>query len=401
MFPSFHGALGETVWPRAGSAAHGRLAAWLLGDFGPTPHLELFVVMIYGILLTILAGMLIRETRRRATEIRDRDLNLLASRILQQMRSLTGDVVAGLGQYASQIESVSRAMLDASAEDRPLLQQRLVELMRQMVSVNRTLQSRLSDAELELQQQRDQLKKHEYEARTDALTGLPNRRAFDEACARSLAHWQRYGRYFTLMLLDVDSFKQFNDRFGHLAGDTVLQAVADCLKGARTTDLVCRFGGEEFAILLTETELPDALIPAERMRQALARQAVMIDGTRHRVTVSIGVATVLPGESVTGLVERADAALYAAKEAGRNRTWYHDGERTRPVEVDLPESLESTPADETLPEVELASMASVAARCYPMNDASLSGSIAELEAVCRELRRQFDSKIEGAAASVN
>jgi len=372
-------------------------AGCLLGDFGPTPHLELVIVMVYGILLTLLAGLLIRETRRKADISRDRDLNLLASRILQQMRSLTGDVVTGLGQYAAQIESVSRAIVHASAEDRPHLEQRLVELMRQMVTVNRALQARLTDTEEQLAQQRDQLARHASEARTDALTGLPNRRAFDEACARSLAQWQRYGHHFTLVLMDVDRFKQFNDQFGHLAGDAVLQAVAGGLKGGRATDTVCRFGGEEFAILLTETALPEALLPAERVRQQLAQQVVVIDGQPHRVTVSMGVATAQVDETLSSLLERADAALYAAKQAGRNCTWYHDGEQAHPAK-DAMAALPQVAGDETADGEQPSTLSLDHHRRLPLGEVGLTGSIAELEAVCRELRRQFEKKMAGPTA---
>ena len=375
------------------------VAGLLLGDYGPAPQFELVVVMVYGILLTLLAGMLIRETRRRSDLARDRDLNLLASRILQQMRSLTGDVVTGLGKYAAQIESVSRAIVHASAEDRPFLQQRLVELMQQMVSVNRALQARLNEAENQLAQQRDQLARHASEARTDALTGLPNRRAFDEACARSLAEWERFGHPFSLVLLDVDRFKQFNDQFGHVAGDTVLQAVASRLSCGRASDTVCRFGGEEFAILLNDTALPEALLPAELARQQLAQQVVMIDGKPHRVTVSVGVATVLAEETVNSLLERADAALYAAKKAGRNCTWYHDGEQSHPASAVLglmPQfATVSSAEEEAFPET----LPLESRSCYPASEASLASSIAELEAVCSELRRQFEEKMGSAAAT--
>lgn len=379
--------------------AKGALAAGcLFGNIGPTPQLELVVVMIYGILLTLLAGMLIRETRRRAEIARDRDLNLLASRILQQMRSLTGDVVTGLGKYAAQIESVSRAIVHASAEDRPFLQQRLVELMQQMVSVNRALQARLNDAESQLAQQRDLMARHASEARTDALTGLPNRRAFDEACARSLAQWERFGHPFSLVLLDVDRFKLFNDQFGHVAGDAVLRAVASGLTCGRSTDTVCRFGGEEFAILLNETALPDAILPAERARQQLAQQVVVIDGVPHRVTVSVGVATALTDETLSRLLERADAALYAAKQAGRNCTWYHDGEQAHPASVALAalphEAVGQVAGEEVLPDT----VSLEHHRCFPASEASLASSIAELEAVCTELRRQFEEKINSTAA---
>ena len=163
---------------------------------------------------------------------------------------------------------------------------------------------------------------------TDALTGLPNRRAFDERLVLETALAARYPRPLAVVMLDLDRFKDINDRHGHPAGDRVLCAVARVLdRQRRASDLVARHGGEEFAAILPHTDAPAALVWAERVRAAIAA----IPGLPASVTASLGVAAVEGPAAVTpeALVEASDRALYAAKQAGRNRVCVdgHDRER--------------------------------------------------------------------------
>ncbi|MCU0308391.1 MAG: diguanylate cyclase [Thermoleophilia bacterium] len=154
-------------------------------------------------------------------------------------------------------------------------------------------------------------------ATTDALTGLPNRRAFDERLEAEVARAGRYGRALSLALLDLDRFKAVNDRFGHLGGDAVLRGAAAILAArARVGEVVARFGGEEFAWILPEADLAAAFAAAERARAAVAAAEVPPAG---RVTISAGVASLVPGRSAADLLAAADAALYAAKEGGRDQ----------------------------------------------------------------------------------
>jgi diguanylate cyclase (GGDEF)-like protein len=153
-------------------------------------------------------------------------------------------------------------------------------------------------------------------AHTDALTGLGNRRAFDAALVRLFERRERDGLSFSLLLLDLDHFKAYNDTFGHPAGDEALRQVGRLLPLAlRPGDVATRYGGEEFAVLLPGAGAPDALMVAERI-VANVRNGLWL----HRpVTVSVGVAEARAGEAAPALVARADAALYAAKKAGRDR----------------------------------------------------------------------------------
>jgi diguanylate cyclase (GGDEF)-like protein/PAS domain S-box-containing protein len=161
-------------------------------------------------------------------------------------------------------------------------------------------------------------------ARQDGLTNLANRRTFDDALAREHGRARRDNRNLSLVMIDVDGFKPFNDRYGHPAGDECLRRISRALAGAacRPGDLAARYGGEEFALLLPDTDEFAAAVIAERIRHAVMRMAIGHEGSELRViTVSAGVATTgrhaLDG-GPAGLVQSADQALYRAKRAGRN-----------------------------------------------------------------------------------
>ncbi|QGG95929.1 sensor domain-containing diguanylate cyclase [Actinomarinicola tropica] len=163
-------------------------------------------------------------------------------------------------------------------------------------------------------------------ANTDGLTGIRNRRSFLEAARHELATSRRSRRSATLMLLDLDRFKGVNDTGGHAAGDRVLEAVARLLRSdRRESDVVARLGGEEFAVLLTDTPLEAGEVVAQRLRSSLAELEVHAEGQRFRLTTSIGITPLVPQDDITDAMIRADTALYRAKANGRDR-----------VEVELP-----------------------------------------------------------------
>jgi diguanylate cyclase (GGDEF)-like protein len=155
------------------------------------------------------------------------------------------------------------------------------------------------------------------EARIDSLTGLANRRALEEILAAEISRAQRFTHQLAVVLLDLDRFKEINDSFGHAAGDVMLRAVSRLLISlARQGDTVARWGGEEFVVVLPETDLDGAHRFAERLRRTIEAQSV---GDMHTST-SCGVATMLPDDNVEELLHAADQALYQAKTNGRNRT---------------------------------------------------------------------------------
>ncbi len=165
------------------------------------------------------------------------------------------------------------------------------------------------------------------EVRTDPLTGVNNRRGLDDSLGTQLALMTRYHSVFSLVMFDIDHFKQINDQEGHLNGDRVLQELSQLFdESIRETDIIARYGGDELVILMPQTDLDGASIFAERLRAAVAE--------RMTITVSGGVAAARESDDPESLIARADTALYNAKTAGRNRIFRHTGEDTEPVEAE-------------------------------------------------------------------
>lgn len=167
-------------------------------------------------------------------------------------------------------------------------------------------------------------------AYTDGLTGVYNRRYLESHLGKRLAAATASGKPLSVMMIDIDSFKAFNDRYGHALGDLVLREVAAALSdNVRNIDLVARYGGEEFAVVMPDTGTDGALLVAERLRDKIDELRVAVEGQEAlRVTVSIGVATAMGGlESADLLQQRADGALYRAKDSGRNRVISDDLDR--------------------------------------------------------------------------
>jgi diguanylate cyclase (GGDEF)-like protein len=180
-------------------------------------------------------------------------------------------------------------------------------------------------------QLRTALQKVEIDAATDALTGLWNRRALDDVLQQQVERRDSSGRPFSILVLDIDFFKDINDAFGHMVGDDVLRAFAQRLREfLRSADICARFGGEEFVIVLPETSLSAAMEVGERIRNGIA-QAPLLNKPRVRATVSIGVATMEKEQSINELFAAADAAVYVAKNEGRNQVRSHI---QMPVQVD-------------------------------------------------------------------
>ena len=166
------------------------------------------------------------------------------------------------------------------------------------------------------------------QAHVDYLTGVYNRRHFMERAEQELSRAHRYAKPLSMLMLDIDHFKQINDRHGHKVGDTVLKAVADLSQATfRDVDIVGRLGGEEFAALLPETDQPAALEAAERLRATIANARIPLPGAPPvSFSVSIGVSSMdSPEDNIDALLQRADKALYKAKDSGRNRVCGRDG----------------------------------------------------------------------------
>jgi len=199
----------------------------------------------------------------------------------------------------------------------------IVDATRVMDARSRELEMKLQETKKEIGVLHTNLAQARNEARVDGLTGVANRKAFDDELARAIAEAQEKGGTVSLIMADIDHFKQFNDKWGHRTGDQVLRLVASCLKAsAKGADVVARYGGEEFSVIMPARSTEEAESLGNVMREAVQARELVKRSTNEnlgRVTMSLGVATWKPGESGEMLVERADACLYTAKHAGRNR----------------------------------------------------------------------------------
>lgn len=221
------------------------------------------------------------------------------------------------------VVELSRAHLDT--REREMLQMTLAIMLAGLLlsgwlsfRIAADVLTKLDAVAAELGRQKDAA---EQLARTDVLTGLANRRAFDEVAQREVQLAQRYGTPLTLMMTDLDHFKTINDRFGHYGGDEVLRNFAQVLLAStRGVDLIGRWGGEEFVVLMPGTTLEEACHAAERVRLTAACTPAQVDGKACGYTASFGVVSFRAGApTLDDLLGRADAALYRAKKNGRNR----------------------------------------------------------------------------------
>jgi diguanylate cyclase len=185
------------------------------------------------------------------------------------------------------------------------------------------LETNFAEKARELDSIRDSLSKSEERAKTDTLTGLPNRRGLEEFFRATQIAAMEQGEALSVLLIDIDHFKKFNDNFGHGVGDQVLQLMGKVLREKlREGDLPARYGGEELIAVLPKADLAVSERVAERIRRTIAECSIpgRPEGdVLPRITISIGVAQFQPGESMAELIERCDRALYLAKKTGRNR----------------------------------------------------------------------------------
>jgi diguanylate cyclase len=192
-----------------------------------------------------------------------------------------------------------------------------------MIKHNQVLENELNKSFQTMQELQRDLEVVRREALTDGLTNVSNRKAFDAELHRAILEAQANNQPLSLIMLDIDHFKAFNDSYGHQIGDQVLRLVARTLvEGVKGRDMAARFGGEEFAIILPETGLQGAFKVGDALRKAVAGKEVVNRSTGEtmgRITLSGGVAQYTSGETLESLIDRADEALYAAKNAGRNQ----------------------------------------------------------------------------------
>lgn len=242
------------------------------------------------------------------------------ARVISRLEGNNSDT----GAYAELLSGVGGQLSDGADERTVrLLVASLMQATKSIVEKNQRLQEELTVSTAQLSLISRELGEARREAWTDALTGLANRARFDLEIDEAIKDATRDGAPLCLAMLDVDHFKRFNDTHGHTIGDEVLRLMGRILRQTlKGQDTPARYGGEEFAIILPDTALSDAVSLANRLRERISASALRNKGTGESygvITVSLGVAKLRRGERAEGLIKRADAALYAAKAAGRDR----------------------------------------------------------------------------------
>ncbi len=262
-----------------------------------------------------------------------------------QLQDLATGVATHVSEHSQCVKQIAKNLHDAKGADGVVDQTTVSAALTQIADANEYLQKRLEKAEQQIKAQAMEIATHESEARTDSLTDLSNRRAFDDEMSRRVAEWQRKRSPFSLVILDVDHFKKFNDTHGHPAGDEVLRRVAQSMReSTREMDIPCRYGGEEFAVILPTTTLKDAALSAERVRKGIEALRIEFEGKVLSVTASLGVAEVQGADDAKLILRRADEALYASKDAGRNNGHVSTQGEHLPIEDFLKNGKPAAPA---------------------------------------------------------
>jgi diguanylate cyclase len=248
--------------------------------------------------------------------------------VLAEMERVTGDVHNRNTEIQETARHVDGMVVTPEMEE---IKQAVLGHVNKLMDSNQKLEDDLLYTQYRMQEQAEEVYVARREARTDVLTSVANRKAFDEKLHLYLGNHQREGTVFVLVLIDLDHFKRINDSHGHQAGDRVLEMVGETLKEhVRDGDFVARLGGDEFAVLLPHTELEVGHTVAERIRERVAEQSSLRtqQGDHVAVGVSVGVAAVRPGDNTESIFHRADEAMYKSKHLGRNQV-----NREEPVSV--------------------------------------------------------------------
>lgn len=264
------------------------------------------------------------------------DVSTQVSREMNDIMSVIEDACKRAGNYGQSIQGVNDklAAIDSPQQLKSVLSE-LFETTNDMAEYNKVLEGRLADSKSQIDDLQMKLELTRVESFTDELTGLTNRKRFDQALELEMEEAEESGDPLCVLLADIDHFKQFNDTHGHQTGDQVLKLVAHTLKtNVKGRDCAARYGGEEFAILLPKTKLSDAATLAEQIRLAVKARELVKKSTNEslgHVTLSIGVALYQTSESAMQFIERADQCLYTAKELGRDK-----------VQPEIPDLVEQT-----------------------------------------------------------
>jgi diguanylate cyclase len=278
------------------------------------------------------------------------ELELLLGQLVNQLDSLNRYIEGSVQEESDRHSSSAKLNLQINGEMQALdesvaagtditvirrqLRQRLDAIGKHLLDYRDREEERLQQAKARTEQMRGRMDEMESEARKlkerltdekrlsmlDPLTQIPNRLAYEQRMSQELERWARFSQPTCIAVWDIDQFKAINDNYGHRAGDKVLTVVAECLaKAMRSTDFIARYGGEEFIMVLSGTQLPDAVRLADSMREAVTQLGFHFRGAPVSITISCGITALTNGDEAEAAFDRADNAMYRAKEAGRNR----------------------------------------------------------------------------------
>ena len=297
----------------------------------PTIAAWSILTVVVGIVMGFVMGrtFTLQNEPKKLRDDREKTLAALTN-LLDSTKQFNTEV----GSHNQELNSVKQSVTDLQHSGFDSVQEVLIEQISQVVESNKRMENDLVMTQYQLEEQAQEIDRTRKEARTDELSGLENRKAFDEALNYLITRYKSKTISFGLLLCDVDHFKRINDTFGHQAGDEVVKRIGTTLKECvRPQDHVARFGGDEFAILLDKVTTSDAQDVAVRMRGTVERTnfATKEGNGDLAVTLSMGMAVVTPEDDMESILKRADQALYRSKERGRNQLhcWDENDELVR------------------------------------------------------------------------
>lgn len=244
---------------------------------------------------------------------------------LSRVQTMIKEVGTQTSQFSTSLGDATDRLgaADVNSADIQAIVEQLAADARATLAQNELLQQRLAESSQELSDLKQDLASVREESMTDALTGIANRKAFDMRLLQAAAEATEENHPLCLLIVDIDFFKKFNDSYGHQAGDQIIRLVAQTFKkGLKGQDTAARYGGEEFGLILPNTAMDNAIRVAEILRRTVEHKEV-VNRSNHeklgQITISVGLAQYRQGESLESFIERADSALYRAKQNGRNR----------------------------------------------------------------------------------
>ncbi|MFA4995044.1 MAG: GGDEF domain-containing protein [Bdellovibrionales bacterium] len=262
----------------------------------------------------------VSDTEKEFLEGASKVLNEELAKVLQLLNSSakgTGEFEENLGVFSNNLKKIESVDMLREAV------KKISEETKHVTAQNEKLQVELAETSAQLSAVRGDFDRVHREAQVDPLTQVGNRMFFDQEIVRALSEAREKGTMLSMLMIDIDHFKKFNDTHGHLVGDQVLRLVARTLvENLKGRDVIARYGGEEFVIILPDTRLQDSVRVADILRSTLSTKQITRRGTNEvigAVTISIGAAEYISGDDGDALIARADSALYEAKQTGRNR----------------------------------------------------------------------------------